>query len=133
MRIYLDFDGTVVEHNFPAIGAENPNAFNVISKLQKAGHELILNTYRVEIDIIHVEEALEFINSSNLLIEPIKMYLPKKLDPKPFDLSAAIDCNQLYIDDISQGIPMRRNEVLAYGLMIDWVTLEHLLKEQKII
>ncbi len=61
------------------------------------------------------------------------MYLPKKLDPKPFDLSAEIDCNQLYIDDISQGIPMWRNEVLEYGMMVDWVTLEHLLKEQKII
>ena len=50
MQIFLDFDGTVVEHYYPLIGAYNPGCKEVISKLQQAGHEVILNTYRVEID-----------------------------------------------------------------------------------
>ena len=49
MQIFLVFDGKVVEH-YPLIGAYNPCCKEVISKLQQAGHDEILNTYRVEID-----------------------------------------------------------------------------------
>ena len=50
MQIFLDFDGTVVEHYYPLIGAYNQGAKEVIARLQQAGHEVILNTYRVEIE-----------------------------------------------------------------------------------
>lgn len=133
MRIYLDFDGTVVEHNFPAIGAENPNAIKVISLLQKAGHDLILNTYRADIDLTYVHEALNFLNSHPNLFKPIESFLPKKLDPKGFNLDNAKACNQLYIDDVSDGIPMRRNETLEFGMMVDWIELEQLLRKEQII
>jgi hypothetical protein len=133
MRIYLDFDGTVVEHNFPAIGAENPNAIYVISLLQKAGHNIVLNTYRADIDISYVQEALSFLNSHPQLSVPIENYLPKKLDPKPFDLVIAKTANQLYIDDIAEGIPLCRNKVLEFGMMVDWAELERLLQSENII
>jgi hypothetical protein len=129
MKIYLDFDGTVVEHYFPEIGAENPNALNVISRLQLAGHEIILNTYRADIDQKHVEEALDFIHSFELLKNPIEKFLPQKLEPRSFDLERAKDSNQLYIDDIAEGIPMRRNIALEYGMMVDWIELEKKLEE----
>jgi hypothetical protein len=133
MRIYLDFDGTVVEHHFPAIGAENPNAIEVISMLQLAGHDLVLNTYRADIDLSYVHEALNFLNSHPNLFKPIETFLPKKLDPKNFDLENAKACNQLYIDDVAKGIPMRRNEALEYGMMVDWIALEKLLKKEQLI
>jgi hypothetical protein len=50
-----------------------------------------------------------------------------KVEPLKFDLEADISNNELYIDDISEGTPMRRNKVLEYGLMVDWVELERLL------
>jgi hypothetical protein len=128
MKIYLDFDGTVVEHYFPEIGAENPNALNVISRLQTAGHEIILNTYRADIDQQHVQEALDFIHSLEVLAYPIEKFLPQKLEPRSFDLSQAKESNQLYIDDIAEGIPMRRNIVLEHGMMVDWVGLEKILE-----
>lgn len=133
MRIYLDFDGTIVEHNFPAIGAENPNSIHVISLLQKAGHNIFLNTYRADIDISYVQEALSFLNSHPQLSLPIENYLPKKLDPKPFNLENALASNQLYIDDISEGIPLRRNLILEYGMMVDWQELEKKLREKNLI
>jgi hypothetical protein len=133
MRIYLDFDGTVVEHNFPAVGNENPNAINVISLLQKAGHNIVLNTYRADIDISYVQEALSFLNSHPQLSVPIENYLTKKLDPKPFDLVIAKSANQLYIDDISEGIPLCRNKVLEFGMMVDWIEVEKILRSKKII
>lgn len=129
MKIYLDFDGTVVEHYFPEIGAENPNALNVISRLQRAGHDIILNTYRADIDQKHVQKALDFIHSFEVLAHPIEKFLPQKLDPRSFDLSQAKESNQLYIDDIAEGIPMRRNIALEYGMMVDWIELEKRLED----
>ena len=133
MRIYLDFDGTVVEHNFPAVGAENPNAINVISLLQKAGHNIVLNTYRADIDISYVQEALSFLNSHPQLSVSIENYLPKKLDPKSFDLVIAKSANQFYIDDIAVGIPLCKNKVLEFGMMVDWIEVEKILRSKKII
>ncbi|MFZ9587176.1 MAG: hypothetical protein ACO29U_06210 [Crocinitomicaceae bacterium] len=129
MKIYLDFDGTVVEHYFPHIGAENPHAIHVISRLQEAGHEIILNTYRADIHLKHVHEALDFIHTFEAISQRIEKFLPNKLEPRSFDLSRAIESQQLYIDDIAEGIPMRRNQVLEYGMMVDWVTLEKKLDQ----
>lgn len=133
MRIYLDFDGTVVEHKFPAVGEENPNAVKVISMLQRAGHDLILNTYRADIDLSYVQEALHFINCHPQLVEPVADYLPKKVEPQPFDLKNAKATNQLYIDDIANGIPLCRNKALEFGMMVNWFELEKLLREENII
>jgi hypothetical protein len=133
MKIYLDFDGTVVEHYFPEIGAENPHAIQVIARLQKAGHDLVLNTYRADIDVQHVHEALGFIHSFEEIQQPIEKFLPQKLEPRSFDLDLAKESNQLYLDDISTGIPMRRNIVLEHGMMVDWVELEKKMEEAGIL
>ncbi len=133
MKIYLDFDGTVVEHSFPEIGAENPHAIKVIARLQAAGHEIVLNTYRADIDMQHVHEALEYIHSFEEIQQPIEKFLPKKIEPRSFDLDVAKESNQLYLDDIATGIPMRRNIVLEHGMMVDWVELEKKLEEAGII
>ncbi|NBV67703.1 MAG: hypothetical protein EBR74_04075 [Flavobacteriia bacterium] len=124
MKIYLDFDGTVVEHYFPEIGAENPNAIQVIARLQSAGHDIVLNTYRADIDQKHVKEALDYIHSFEEIQQPIEKFLSEKLEPRSFDLEVAKECNQLYLDDIAEGIPMRRNIVLEFGMMVDWIALE---------
>jgi phage tail sheath gpL-like len=133
MKIYLDFDGTVVEHYFPEIGAENPHAIQVIARLQAAGHDIVLNTYRADIDQKHVQEALDHIHSFEEIKQPIEKFLPQKLEPRSFDLDLAKESNQLYIDDISTGIPMRRNIVLEHGMMVDWVELEKKLEEAGIL
>ena len=46
MTIAVDFDGTIVEHMYPKIGKPIPGAIETLIKLQKAGHKLILWTYR---------------------------------------------------------------------------------------
>ena len=60
MLIYLDFDGTVVEHAYPEIGADNPKALKVIRRLQDAGHHIILNTYRADLNDGSLQEALNY-------------------------------------------------------------------------
>ena len=126
MTIYLDFDGTVVEHQYPALGAPNPHALRVIAKLQTKGHHIILNTYRADLNDGSLEEALAYLNSSGE-IETIIEHLEAKVNLPIFDLDEALRLDELYIDDISEGTPMRRNKVLEYGLMVDWVELERLL------
>lgn len=42
----IDFDGTVVEDRYPAIGKPMIFAFETLKRLQQDGHRLILWTYR---------------------------------------------------------------------------------------
>lgn len=121
MKIYLDFEGTVVEHQYPAIGAYNEGAFEVIAALQKAGHEIILNIYRVEFSRESLMEALAFLNNSGK-IEKIKKYTPVKLEPKPWDLEQAKKDQVLFIDDIAPGIPLI-NALESNTMMVDWMEL----------
>jgi hydroxymethylpyrimidine pyrophosphatase-like HAD family hydrolase len=44
--IAIDFDGTIVEDNYPKIGKPMVFAFETIKKLEDDGHRLILWTYR---------------------------------------------------------------------------------------
>jgi len=44
--IAVDFDGTVVEHAYPAIGREMLFAFATLKRLQEKGHKLILWSIR---------------------------------------------------------------------------------------
>ena len=44
--IAIDFDGTIVEDEYPKIGKPMVFAFDTIKKLEEDGHRLILWTYR---------------------------------------------------------------------------------------
>ncbi|MBP5360029.1 MAG: hypothetical protein J6129_00910 [Bacteroidaceae bacterium] len=46
MLIAVDFDGTIVEHKYPAIGREIPFATDTLKRLVQDGHRLILWTIR---------------------------------------------------------------------------------------
>ena len=48
MIIAVDFDGTIVEHDYPEIGAPKKNAIKTLKDLQKAGHLIIIWTCRCE-------------------------------------------------------------------------------------
>ena len=127
MTIYLDFDGTVVEHQYPALGAENPHAFRVIRTLQNIGHAIILNTYRADLNDGSLEEALAFLNDSAHGLDTISKSTAKKIHPGPFDLTESLRFDKLYIDDIAEGIPLIPNRIIANGFMVDWLAVEHAL------
>jgi len=46
IKIAIDFDGTIVDHEYPAIGKEKLFAFITLKELQKRGALLILWTFR---------------------------------------------------------------------------------------
>lgn len=88
--IAIDFDGTIVEHDYPRIGKEMLFAFATIKELHKKGHKLILNTYRTG---SLLEEAVEYCRKNgveffavnkNYPEEEINEKTPRKLDVDVF-------------------------------------------------
>ena len=63
MIIAVDFDGTIVEHKYPAIGKEIPFAIETLKKLQQERHFLILWSVR---EGRLLEEAVEFCRQRGL-------------------------------------------------------------------
>ncbi len=57
MVIAVDFDGTIVEHAYPAKGKDMLFAFETLKELQKKGHILILWTIRSGKEL---DEAVEY-------------------------------------------------------------------------
>ena len=133
LTIYLDFDGTVVEHTYPEIGALNPRSFAVIRKLQNAGHRIILNTYRADLADGSLQAALDFLNDINNELLPIKECTELKIQPPAWNWKKTLEEGILYIDDVCDGTPMIRNIALPFGMMVDWKTLDEWFTDQGII
>ena len=128
MKIYLDFDGTVVEHSYPRIGIYNAPAFEVIKKLQAAGHEIILNTYRANLSNGTLENAIDYLNRSQNDFAPILKHEQIKIDPTPWNWKLHKQTSIIYIDDICPGIPVI-DGVRTYGVMVDWKALDREFEE----
>ena len=60
--IAVDFDGTIVEHEFPKIGPLKPNAKEVLQELHKHHHIIIWTCRKGE----YLQEALEFLKENNI-------------------------------------------------------------------
>lgn len=100
MRIAVDFDGTIVEHNYPEIGKEKPFAFRTLKELQSAGCDLILWTCRAGREL---EEALAFCREHGVEFYAVNRNHPDETSET--QTSRKIDAD-LYLDDkILGGFP----------------------------
>lgn len=63
MRIAVDFDGTIVENQYPAIGVEKPYAVKTLKQLAAEGDEIILWTARSG---QYLQDAVEWCESQGL-------------------------------------------------------------------
>lgn len=97
MIIAVDFDGTIVEHAYPAIGKPIPFAIDVLKLLQKEEHhQLILWTVR---EGALLEEAIEYCRRKGLEFYAINKNNPEDVDVDyPRKLMA-----DLFIDDRNLG------------------------------
>lgn len=132
LTIFLDFDGTVVEHAFPEIYAANPGSIDVIRKLQNAGHTIILNTYRAELGADYLEAAVEFLMMEDHGLKPMDEIRDFKLNPTDWDFEKSIASGFLFIDDISEGIPLTPSRAFNDGFMVDWKELDTLFEEHEL-
>jgi hypothetical protein len=71
----IDFDGTIVEHEFPKIGKPLPEAFEVMKELKAAGWRLILFTCREDdgykIDKQYLSEAVKFCKENGVEFDSV--------------------------------------------------------------
>lgn len=73
MVIAVDFDGTIVEHRYPAIGKERPFAIEVLKQLAAEGNRIILWTSR-EGNLL--EEAVAFCRERGLEFYAVNSEVP---------------------------------------------------------
>lgn len=145
MIIYLDFDGTCVEHDYPRIGRCNFGCIEVIKKLQDANHEIILNTYRADLGEEALKHAQKWLNEhywmfskdKTIELKPITQSTTKKIQPAPWKIWNQNKLNtsndSIYIDDIAIGIPLKPTVMIQNSLMVDWEQVEQDLINAKII
>ena len=101
MTIAVDFDGTIVEHNYPRIGKEKPFAFATLRALQAEGNRLILWTAR---DGKLLDEAVAFCKENGVTFFAVNSnYPPNSLfGDRREGLSSKISAD-VYIDDRNLG------------------------------
>ena len=99
MIIAVDFDGTIVEHRYPAIGRELPFAIETLKKLAKEGHRLILWTVR---EGRLLEEAVQFCRERGLEFYAVNRDYPEEEKNKNNHFSRKLKAD-MFIDDRNVG------------------------------
>jgi len=97
MKIAVDFDGTIVEHKYPAIGKERMFAFQTLKALQKQGHMLVLWTLRSGDSL---QEAVEYCRKNGIEFYAVNSSFPEEVFEE--GQSRKIDAD-VFIDDRNVG------------------------------
>lgn len=97
MYIAIDFDGTVVTHEYPRIG-KDIGAVPVLKQLVADGHKLILNTMRCGKEL---EEAVQWFKERDIPLFGIN----ENPTQKRWTSSPKVYAN-IYIDDAAIGVPL---------------------------
>lgn len=95
--IAVDFDGTIVEDEYPNIGKEMIFAFHTLKKLQSQGHRLILWTYR---NGKKLDEAVAFCKENGLEFYAVNKNFPEEVYEEKYSRKIHAD---LFIDDRNVG------------------------------
>jgi hypothetical protein len=98
MTIAVDFDGTIVEHRYPAIGPEKPFAIDTLKYLCAQRHKLILWTVR-EGELL--DEAVAYCQRRGLEFYAVNKNYPEE-KPTHEGYSRKLQAD-LFIDDRNLG------------------------------
>lgn len=97
IKIAVDFDGTIVEHEYPEIGKEKLFAFLTLRELNKKGARLVLWTFRTGKEL---EDAVEYCRKNGVEFYAINKNYPEEIYNET--VSRKIDAD-IYIDDKNIG------------------------------
>lgn len=101
--IAVDFDGTVVTHEYPLVGRTVENSVEVLNELCKKGHLLVLNTMRSD---KYLQDAVNWFKNNDIPLFGIN-HNPTQSNwtnsPKVYA--------HLYIDDAALGCPLINNGI----------------------
>ena len=111
MKLGIDFDGTIVRHEYPKIGESNPGAIDYLKKFKEHGAKLILWTMR---DGKELQEAVEYCRENGVEFDSVN----EGIGDREWTQSPKAHCN-LYIDDAAFGCPLKFS-FDGYRPMVDW-------------
>lgn len=117
MDIAIDFDGTIVTHEFPRIGDVNPYAFSWMRKFQAAGARLILWTMRSDGQDCGdaLSRAVEHCRANGV------EFFGVNSNPEQAEWTSSPKAYaKIYIDDAAFGCPLRENPKAGGRPMVDW-------------
>ncbi|MCQ2243807.1 MAG: hypothetical protein MJZ32_06070 [Bacteroidaceae bacterium] len=122
MNIAVDFDGTIVTHEYPKIGRERPFAIATLKKLKEEGHNLILWSVR-EHELL--QEAVDWCKERGLEFYAVnKDYPEESHETNDFSRKLKVD---MWIDDRNVGGLPTWGEI--YQIIHDHKTYEQILSE----
>lgn len=141
MEIAIDFDGTCVTHEFPAVG-KDIGAAPVLRKLVENGHKLIVFTMRADRelhketghpDILDVTgtfltDALKWFSKNGIELHGIQT------NPTQCNWTTSPKCYaHLYLDDAALGAPLKTDPEISDRPFYNWVEAERMLKNMRLI
>ena len=115
MIIAVDFDGTIVTHEYPKIGKEIPFATQTLKMLARDGHRLILWSVR---EGRLLEEAVKWCSERGVEFYAVNKDYPEEEQENNNHFSRKLKAD-LWIDDRNQG-----------GLP-DWGTIYRIISEKR--
>lgn len=97
LKIAVDFDGTIVEHQYPEIGKDKLFAFQTLKELEKRGAKLIMWTYRTGKEL---DAAVEYCRRNGIEFYAVNKNYPEEVLND--SVSRKIDAD-IFIDDRNLG------------------------------
>lgn len=95
--IGVDFDGTIVDHEYPDIGDAVPGAIETLRECVRRGADLVLWTMRSG---EHLQEAVDFLASHD-----VKLFGVNQNPETDWTTSPKAYCH-VYVDDAALGCPL---------------------------
>lgn len=123
MIIAVDFDGTIVTHEYPKVGRDI-GAIPVLKRLIDEGHKLILYTMRSACEL---DEAQCYIHSFG-----IHLFGVNENPTQAHWTSSPKAYANLYIDDAALGIPLI-NPMNGERSYVDWEKVEKMLEASGVL
>ena len=122
--IAVDFDGTCVEHNYPAIGMDVEGAVDVLRELNKHGHRIILNTMRSG---QRLEAAVRWFRDRKIELWAVN----RNPEQEQWTSSPKVYAD-IYIDDSALGCPL----IFLEGVrrpVVDWKRVRRALESDGVL
>ena len=125
--IAIDFDGTIVDHRYPDVGAPVPGAIEWMKRFQEAGAKLILWTMRSDKrgdgigpmgdgpDHDYLQDAVDYCRACGIKFWSVNGNPEQSTwtdSPKAYA--------HHYIDDAAVGCPLRENPRMGGRPFVDW-------------
>lgn len=124
LLIAVDFDGTIVTHMYPEVGAPVPNAVKVLKRLRDAGATLMLWTMRSGPEL---QEAVDYCTENGIVLSHVN----ERINQKEWTQSPKLYA-QFYIDDAAVGCPTLY-DAQSNRQMVNWKEIEAVFTRQGIL